>query len=395
MTGLVEETTYYFIITTYDDVSLESANLTGFNTTPDITPPPPPTSVTSTKIGGTFINLSWTASISTDIDGYQIYINDTGSSVNYHYLANTTNCYFNHTNLYEETTYYYKIKAFDEVPLFSVFSNMVTATTLDITFPLPPTAFTCSKIGGRFIELSWTNSISADVDGYEIYVNDTGSSTNFHYLASTSSTNCYFNHTGLVEETIYYYKIRAFDEVPLFSVFSNVVFATTLDITPPVPPTGVTAQDPTGHEITLVWTPNSEADIEGYHIYINDTGAGSTGPFHWIGSLVGTYTQYTVTDLIEETTYFFVIVAYDEVPNNSTFSNVAYATTLDVTPPAVPTGLVATAVSGTAIELTWTANTESDLMGYKIYIYYIWANYSIYCFKSCRENYLLFHDKGI
>lgn len=365
-TGLEDDTTYYFQVKAYDSYPWESSALTGNTTTIDVTAPSPPTLLICNIVGGTYINLSWTASISTDVLGYDIYINDTGSSVNFHYLNTTTDNYFNHTGLYEEVTYYYKLKAFDEVPFYSVFSNTASTTTLDITPPSPPTSLLITKIGGTYIELSWAASSSADLVGYELYVNDTGSTSNFHIIATTTSLN--YNHTGLAEETNYYYQVRAYDEVPLYSVFSNLVFATTFDITAPGAPTGLVAQDPTGYTINLMWDVNPETDLEGYHIYINDTGAGSTGPFHWIDSTTGTGTSYTATGLIQETTYYFVIGAYDEVPNNSTYSAFASSTTLDVTGPAKPTGLEATALSGTQISLTWDANIETDLVGYIIYM---------------------------
>jgi hypothetical protein len=39
----------------------------------------------------------------------------------------------------------------------------------------------------------------------------------------------------------------------------------------------------------------------------------------------------------------------------------------DTTPPAVPAGLTATAVSSSSINLDWADNTDSDLAGYKVY----------------------------
>lgn len=332
---------------------------------PDITPPAPATNLIFDIIYGTYINMSWTNSTSHDLEGYNIYINDTGSSTTFHLLNTTMNNYFNVTGLIEEIKYYFIITAYDDALLES--TNLTGFnTTPDVTPPSPPSSLLIIKIGGTYIELSWAASSSADLAGYEVYVNDTGSAVNFHVV--TTTTNLNFNHTGLVEETNYYYQVRAFDEVPLYSFFSNMVFATTFDITAPTAPTGLVAQDPTGTSISIAWTANTELDVEGYLIYINDTGAGSTGPFHWVGSATGTSTGYIAASLIEETTYYFVIAAYDEVPNNSTFSGFASATTLDVTAPAMPTGLEATVLSGTEISLTWNANTETDLAGYIIFM---------------------------
>jgi len=368
-TDLNEETTYYFVIRAYDDVPLESNNLTGYNTTLDTTPPEPPTTLICDKTGGTFVNISWVASTNLDVNGYQIYINDTGSSVDFHYLTDTTDCYFNHTGLPEETTYYFKVIAFDEVPLYSGFSNTAGTTTLDITNPAPATSVSCATIGGTFINLSWTASISTDVVGYDIYVNDTGSTVNFHYLANT--TNCYFNHTGLYEEITYYYKIKAFDEVPLTSVFSNTISTTTLDVTAPVAPTGVVAKDPTGSTITIDWNSNPESDVQGYKVYINGSGTGQTGPYFMIADIGGTPTpptQHTVVGLHQEIRYYFFVTAYDEVPNESPWSVIVDEKTLDVTEPVQPINLQATAIAGRKISLNWDSNPELDIDGYFVYM---------------------------
>jgi len=368
-TDLNEETTYYFIIKAYDDVPLESLNLSGYNTTLDFTPPAPPTSLICSLVGGSFINLTWVASVSPDVEGYQIYINDTGSSVDFHYLTETLECYFNHTGLPEETTYYFKVRAFDEVLLYSVFSNTAGTTTLDITIPAPPTSVTCSSVGGTYINLSWTASVSTDIDGYDIYVNDTGSTANFHYLANT--TNCYFNHTGLYEEITYYYKIKAFDEVPLTSVFSNIFSTTTLDVTAPVAPTGVVAKDPTGSTITIDWNSNPESDIHGYKVYINGSGTGQTGPYFMIADISGfpsPPTQHSVVGLHQEIRYYFYVTAYDEVPNESPWSVIVDEKTLDVTAPTAPTNLQAQAQVSRKISLTWNSNPEQDVEGYFVYM---------------------------
>jgi hypothetical protein len=66
-------------------------------------------------------------------------------------------------------------------------------------------------------------------------------------------------------------------------------------------------------------------------------------------------------------TYIYKVNPVDDDGNELTTGTVG---TIDVatigTAPAAPTGLTATPAIG-EIELTWTANTESDLQGYKVY----------------------------
>jgi parallel beta-helix repeat protein len=330
----------------------------------DITPPEPPTGLIFTAVAGSYLNFTWTQVITEDVYGYNIYINDTGSSTNYHLLDSTNKTYFNATGLNEETTYHFQIKSFDDVPLEST-PLEGSESTLDLTPPEPPSLLVLSSCGGTFLNLTWAKSLSSDAQGYQVFVNDTGSITNFKFLANT--INNYFNHTNLVEETGYIYRIRAYDEVPHYSINISLL-ATTLDITAPIPPSGLMVKNIGGHEMTLTWNPSTDLDVMGYHIFINNTGADASGPFHKLFTLPLLTTQIIIPGLLEETTYYFTIVAFDEVPNDSVYSEVVSGTTLDITAPTAPTGLTAIAISDSEIVLNWNANPEPDIAGYFIYM---------------------------
>jgi hypothetical protein len=75
----------------------------------------------------------------------------------------------------------------------------------------------------------------------------------------------------------------------------------------------------------------------------------------------------TITGLSRASNLYFAVRAADEVNNWSALSNVVVAPgTLDASPPATPTGLVASAQAG-GEHLHWNANSEADLAGYRIY----------------------------
>ena len=164
---------------------------------------------------------------------------------------------------------------------------------------------------------------------------------------------------------IYYYRVKAYN-VNYVSEWSNIV-----DIivnSPPTAPTNLIAKNPTGHEVTLIWDHNLDPDLKGYHILINKTDANESGPFYLVNTVTKTTSQYQITNLMEETTYYFAIMAFDIYLINSSISNIASITTLDVTVPKAPTGLIATVISDIEISLKWNANQEQDLIGYIIYI---------------------------
>ncbi len=140
-------------------------------------------------------------------------------------------------------------------------------------------------------------------------------------------------------------------------VFLNP-FSTT-DTTPPAQVTGLTATPVSDTQIDLTWDLSGASDLSHYNIYRD-------------GVLIGqaTTTSFSDTGLNASTTYSYQISAVDTSGNEGMKSVSVSATTLapsDTNPPAQVTGLSATAVSGTQIDLSWTANSEPDLSHYNIY----------------------------
>src|SRR5206468_3654276 len=135
----------------------------------------------------------------------------------------------------------------------------------------------------------------------------------------------------------------------------------------PSPPIGLTATTASSSQIDLSWTApadNGGSTITGYMIERSANG-GST----WttmVSNSGGTATTYSDTGLAAGTTYTYRVSAINSVGTGSPSSN-ASATTLAVAP-SPPTGLTATAVSSSQINLSWTApnNGGSAITGYKV-----------------------------
>ncbi len=75
-------------------------------------------------------------------------------------------------------------------------------------------------------------------------------------------------------------------------------------------------------DVTIVWTPNTEADLAGYKIYI-----GTVSGTYGIPTTIGTQTTYTFTGLAAGTTYYIAVTAYNTSGLESGFSNQVSATT--------------------------------------------------------------------
>ena len=83
---------------------------------------------------------------------------------------------------------------------------------------------------------------------------------------------------------------------------------------------------------------------------------------------LGANLTYADKAVVQTTTYSYTVDAFDAAGNHSAKSSAASATTPDITPPSVPTGLAAKATAGPSVTLTWTASTDNvGVTGYTIY----------------------------
>ena len=139
----------------------------------------------------------------------------------------------------------------------------------------------------------------------------------------------------------------------------SLAFALT-DTTPPTVPTGLAVSPISTSQINLSWTASTDdVGVTGYGVFRNGSEIATTSA-----------TSYSDTGLTAATLYSYGLNAFDAAGNLSTQSTSVSTTTLsgDTTAPSVPTGLVATAVSASQINLSWTASTDNvAVSGYNVY----------------------------
>lgn len=134
-----------------------------------------------------------------------------------------------------------------------------------------------------------------------------------------------------------------------------------VDSTPPAAPTGLTATPGDG-SVSLDWNDNTEPDLASYSVHRATT---QGGPYTPLADPVSSSSHVDNT-AANGTTYYYVVKAEDTANNESGYSNEAFATPQDGTAPAAPTGLSATAGSG-SVSLDWNDNGEPDLAGYNVF----------------------------
>jgi len=143
--------------------------------------------------------------------------------------------------------------------------------------------------------------------------------------------------------------------------FDNEVVATSSDFSPPTAPTNLNASASGSLAVDLSWTASTDAlGVTGYTVYRNGS------PLATVSRGPTTYHDASVTS---GTTYTYTVDAVDASGNHSQLSNSVTVTPVsDVQAPSTPTGLTATAVNPTRVDLTWNSSTDnSGVTGYTIY----------------------------
>ncbi|HEY0547005.1 MAG TPA: fibronectin type III domain-containing protein [Pyrinomonadaceae bacterium] len=347
-TGRSPATTYYYKIKAEGNPDSAWSSVENATTAPS--------GLTAAATSNSVINLIWTGNGSNAaIHGYTYACaaNSSFTGATYNWVANNDSSSASKTGLSTATTYWFKIRAegtssdaFD-----SPYGTVVTTTTT-------PASLAASVVSSSQINLSWTgNSGNSNIQGYTIAyaTNSSFSGAVYQYVNGAGATS--FNNTGLYAGMTYYYKIKAEGTSDAYdSAFTAYITATTTG-TAPNAPSGLSASAVSSSQINLSWTDNSNNET-GFEIK-RATDSGFTQNVIWVGNIQGT--TYSNTGLSPSTTYYYKVRAEGATQDSVYSSSVSATTNQSVEPPpTAPSGLSATAVSGTLVNLSWTDNSNNE-----------------------------------
>jgi hypothetical protein len=311
--------------------------------------PNAPTNLSATAVSQTQINLSWTDNSSNET-GFKIERGTDG--INFSQIATVganVTTYQNTTGLSANTTYYYRVRAYNSQN--SNYSNAASATTLPNP-PSAPTNLNASVISQTQINLSWTDN-SSNETGFKIERSTDG--TNYNQIDTVGANVNSYQNTGLTANTLYYYRVRAYNTGG-DSGYSNVRSATTLPNSP-ADPTGLSATAVAYNQINLAWTDNATNES---NYYIERSLDGTN--YSLIATTSANAISYNNSGLSSNTTYYYRVRARNN-GGYSNYSNTASAITY-LNLPAAPTNLNVIATS-TNMYLYWTDNSSNEL-GFKV-----------------------------
>lgn len=324
----------------------------------DKTPPGTPTDLKTRYISYTDATLTWaTAYDNVGVTGYKVYLNDdlkTESPVTGHSYA--------FTGLAPGTKYTAKVIALDAANNESEPATLTFTTAADTEKPTVPGNVTVSEIGETAAAVTWTASTdNVGVTGYKVYLGDAASPA-----VSVDGATLTASLTGLTAWTDYTVRVTAVDASGNESEAGTANFKTADTTKPTAPGTvAVTQGSITATGATITWTAATDAG-SGLAKYVISYGENMSI------DVSKDATAYTLAGLTASTDYTVSIVAVDVAGNTSDAGQTTFTTAekADDTPPAAPAGLAVTAGSITAhgAAITWNANTEEDLEGYKVYV---------------------------
>jgi len=261
----------------------------GIEITADITPPTVASTVPSNLTSGVSLSTNVTATFSEDMDPLTVNasnftlkdsLNNPITGVVAYNSSSKTATFDPDANLSYSTTYTATVStgAEDIAGIGMVADKVWTFTSeADTTPPTAPSGLSATAISSSQINLSWSPSVdNVGVTGYKIE----RSPDNIAFSQIDTSTNTSYSNTGLNPSTIYYYRIRAYDQAGNNSDYSSSASATTQ-----VSSTTTTRYEETspGLSWTGTWTNFSYPSYSGGSTkYTNRAGASATFTFSGI-----------------------------------------------------------------------------------------------------------------
>ena len=309
-TGLDPSIRYWYKVTAYNSAG-ESAASNVADATTQPTPvfaPAAPSALLAAAASSSAINLTWVDN-SNNEDGFRVYYGTDSSNVTnlvVTLVPGSTN--YQHAGRAENTTYYYKVTAYNNTAGESAPSNVANATTSPVVVvpPAAPSALLAAAASSSAINLTWVDN-SNNEDGFRVYrgANPTTVTT----LATTLAAGVTgFQDTFLAASTPYYYKVTAYNTGGE-SAASNVANATTQPppVVVPAAPSNLQAAAASSSAINLTWVDNSNNE-DGFIVYRGST---PTTVTTYVTSVNAGIQAYQNTGLAPSTTYYYKVTAWN------------------------------------------------------------------------------------
>ncbi|MBN1621649.1 MAG: fibronectin type III domain-containing protein [Endomicrobiales bacterium] len=263
------------------------------------------------------------------------------------FSANYTDTTYVDNDLSSNTTYWYKIRAYNEDNVETDYDEQVSTRTLPGP-PDAPSGFTGIAISTGSIKWSWTDVLNED--GYEIH-----SSTGFIMANSatlTADTTVWIQEGLSVNTSSYVENVYALNGEG-YSPASNAPSGFPL-FTLANPSSGTYLSSVSSKSITLNWSPNSNPSYTRWGVLRSIDGFYSSTVTLKDFSNNYTDTSYVDNELSSNTTYWYKILSYNEDNVECDYDETVSTKTLPgLEPLDAPERFAGIALSSTSIKWSW------------------------------------------
>lgn len=318
--------------------------------------PADPTNLIAVAKSDSVIALGWTDNADNE-EGFNIEIGPDEESFSFFDKVGSNVKEYAVEGLKPETTYYFRVNAFNSSGNSEKYTNTAKAATLpeQTSIPDPPAGLEAFEKSDSVIVLVWKD-MSDNEDGFNIELSVDGG-TSYKWIAKNKPNISEFSVEGLKPDTTYFFRVNAFNGEGA-SAYCTPASATTQPEpgSAPAAPSALEAVAKSDSVIMLSWTDNSDNE-EGFVIEWGPDGS----KWEILDKVKPDSVEYGVDGLKPLTQYYFRILAYNgEGP--SSYSNTANTTTLESPSslPAAPSDLTVTAYSDLTIIVGWTDNSSVE-----------------------------------
>ena len=287
------------------------------------------------------VTLSW-AKVS-KADGYEVY---TLSGKNWKLLTSTQSTSYVHKNLKINTTYKYRIRAYDK-KLFSKEYGKYSSTVSAKTALTKVTGVKASATPTT-VKLTWSKVSGAR--GYKVYAY-----SNKKWVYKGKTTKNTLTLSKLTPNSTYKYAVSAYRTVSK-KTYEGAKSSTVTAKTTIAKVTSLKATV-TPKSVKLTWSKVSGAT--GYNLYLYSNKK-------WVYKGKTTKNSITPAGVTPGSTYKYAVKAYVTVGKKTYTGAISSSVTAKTTIPTV-SGLKVASSSPTAVKLSW--NKASNVTGYKLYLY--------------------------
>lgn len=285
-------------------------------------------------------------------------------------IANALGMFFTDKTVQEGQKYMYKVAvngtdAYDSYLLIHSVKKKTTKKVLNLQLSLEPS----------FIRVSWFNDMNKDYPYFNIY-RSTKKNGKFERLnnrpfvgaigeANFTDKTTFYRDSILEYNKTYYYKIVGVDAFVEEGTPSDIVEIDAKYLLQHQPMIAkMNTLDDTDIEINWTFNKEERVYLEGFNVFRAPSG---NGPFVRVNEKTISSNGTTFIDKSDKGSSNYYVISAKGSAGDSAQSIVASHLLLDSIPPVEPIGLIGKCDTSGIVTLSWTANTEEDLRGYRIF----------------------------